>query len=178
MNAVGVPTGLSPRALAQLTAHRDRNEGLLIQTFGSFDYIQLVGEPAARVHLTGPGLLFPSTLLNEETAHFLTEVDAMVAEAVSLHSAALHQAHTYAAAVPPNFGRVYFLTTKLLGEMASPPRCSICLDALLSPDQTRRKVWQLHGQQCTFHVGCVRRWFRESSHCPNCNLDCAVPPDG
>ena len=174
LNPNGIPTGLRPREMMRLMARRGANEQMLLDMFQGYRYVHIEGEPAARVHVQGPGLLFPSTLLNEDTAVFLTELDNLIQRAVVARSAALSQPLPPVDPVPSTFGRQYWLTPKLLAQMATlPDICTICREPLLPAGAKRRKVWQLHGPQCTFHIGCLRRWQKESSKCPNCMINCA-----
>ena len=172
MDAHGIPLGLDPTALAPLLARRAANLGHLTEGFGGFAFVHLAGEPAARVYLEGPRLLFPSTVLNANPDDFVQELNALMLEAALYRSAAETPQRRVAKTVPATAGRQFYMTPKLLAQFDSPPRCSICLDPLIPEGMNRKKVWQIHGPQCTFHCACLRRWHRESTNCPNCNLDC------
>ena len=178
MNVIGVPIGLGDTQMAVVLQNRRLNEEILSQISNGHEFVRLEGEPAARVFffLHGSGVLFPSTALNLPRARFLATLDDMIADAVQARTAAEYTAvleHAPVAEVPVTFGRQYILTEKLLANMESPPTCSICMETLIPEGSTKKKVWQLHGPQCSFHVGCIRRWFKQSSKCPNCNVDCA-----
>ena len=54
-------------------------------------------------------------------------------------------------------------------EIKGLPRCTICMEEFKSNE----KVWRLHGEQCSYHKRCLSKWFKHSSTCPNCGLDCA-----
>lgn len=174
MNVVGIPTNLGEDELIRLLQHRSNNEELLSLMYENIQYVQLPDEPAARVYIPSISIAFPSTTLNLPRHMFLTAIDNMMQEAVLQRSMSEAQPTNAVKPVSPSFGRQFYMTRKLLKTMKeAPPRCSICLEELLPEDKTRKKVWQLHGPQCTFHIGCLKRWHKESSKCPNCNLDCS-----
>lgn len=174
MNAVGIPTNLEDDDLQQVLSQRSENVYVLASAFDQIQFVQMPNEPAARVYLPAAGLMFPSTVLNAPRHHFISIVDRLMQDAVMHQSMLLHQRAPTIKTVPQTFGRQFYMTRKLLDKMEeTPPRCSICLEDLVPEGKQRKKVWQLHGPQCTFHIGCLRRWHKESSKCPNCNLDCA-----
>ena len=156
MNAVGIPNGLSDTQMAVVLQRRRLNEEFLLEHFNGYEMVSLEGEPAARVYLHGSGLLFPSTMLNIPRPRFIAALDVMVAEAVRALSAEISTVRAPVPEVSATFGRQYILSKTRLAEMESPPVCSICLESLIPEGSSKKKVWQLHGEQCTYHVGCIR----------------------
>jgi len=175
MNAVGIPTNLGEDVFNELLERRSNNLELLSMMYENIQYVWAVpDEPTARVWIPSIGIAFSSTTLNLSRPMFLTAIDNLMQEAVLQQSMLQDQPAKTVKPVSPSFGRQYYTTQKLLKSMKeAPPRCSICLEDLLPEGSKRRKVWQLHGPQCTFHIGCLKRWHKESSKCPNCNLDCS-----
>ena len=177
MNVVGIPVGLPPWEYQALLQRRHQNEHVLMSFFEGIQYVHLEGEPAARVHIMGPEVMIPSTMMNLPRPMFLATLDEMMAEAVIARTMLETPPPAPVKHVPASTGRQFFMTRKRLAELYSEteqPCCSICQEDLIPEGNARKKVWQLHGPQCTFHVGCLRRWFKESSKCPNCNQDCGV----
>jgi len=53
------------------------------------------------------------------------------------------------------------------------PHCTICQE----PFEKNQKIRTLHTNQCSFHARCINKWFKKSSRCPNCNVDCSQEQD-
>ena len=92
---------------------------------------------------------------------------ATIMEERTMEVSRLFEQPKHVIAVPDDFGKTIIWQKKT--ENKEHNTCSICMDEF----KTRNKVRELCSSGCRFHKRCIKRWFKNSSKCPNCNNDCA-----
>jgi len=148
--------------------NREQNINYLQRIVGRVLVMNDIEDP--RVHLPNIGISFQYQLVNEFPFRFRSFIDAIVLRVAEERSANQRKP---VKSVSENHGRQFFLTQKLFDKIKSPPNCSICLEPLIPEGMKRKKVWKLECG-CMFHKRpCIKRWFKESSNCPNCRHDCS-----
>jgi len=156
-----------------IAANREMNYQHLARMSGTgrVHFIQLPVTNERHVYLPDYQLSFEIELMDEFPMRFRQMLDVLLIRAGEDRSRR-HRQPKFVKPVSSEHGRQFFMTPKLLAKMDNPPNCSICMDSLIPEGMKRKKVWQMECG-CIYHKGCINRWHREDSRCPNCRTDCS-----
>lgn len=165
----------SPERMSEVFREINRHENInyLLHSLqgGDVAMIRNAHTNQRQVYLPSLHIRFDYPILEDFPLRFRAFVDALLLRAAEERSRAYNQPKVVKP-VSQDHGKQYFITPKLLDGAKCENNCSICLEPLLPEGKRRKKIWKL-GCDCQFHIGCVKRWFKEDSRCPNCRQDCA-----
>lgn len=138
----------------------------ILQQFGEVHFFQLEND-VRRVQVPGLGIALDVQMLVLPRALFLTNLEAeMVRLAVQASQAWTANTRT-PGPKDGNFG-TQFRYSKKTAAIVEAERCTICLEGW----KPNEKLWQTHGANCVYHARCLRKWWTDSTTCPNCGVDC------
>ena len=125
----------------------------------------LVIVPAMRIAL-------PNAEMNREPMEFMNWLTGIMNAYIAARERAevrraLSQHRRLPRAVPDNYGHTFTWSRNAPAPQHS--CCSICMEEF----KPRNKIRQLCSSGCRFHHNCIKKWFKKSSKCPNCNTDCS-----
>lgn len=142
----------------------------------NLQYLHQVAGPLQRVHASyGPAIristmaiIIDAQLFYQFPGEFRRNLDIIINRTVIARSrvAFQHEQQQRVKAVSDTIGSEFRFKKKMADKL---PRCTICLEEFKS----NQKVIQVHTEACCFHKKCLKRHWKYSSRCPNCNVDCA-----
>jgi len=154
--------------------NREENINYLLQALQGGDIAMVRHERTQerQIYLPSLQIRFEYSVIEEFPLRFRQFIDALLQRVAEERSRNYHQPKVVKP-VCADHGRQYFITPKLLEGKKCENKCSICLELLLPHGKRRKKVWEL---ECgdSFCVGCIRKWFKVDSRCPNCRKECST----